>query len=206
MQELWNRLETYFAKHAPKVLESLNAPATDDEISRAEAEMELQMPEDVRVSLRIHDGQRELQKDAPAIIPAEYSEAKGTTIATFGELLPLQRVVSATINAKQSMPVQEWLEMFQYSGPVRRDGMWRWLVIVDPGTGDQLALDLNPAPGGNVGQVISISQDPGLAVVASSYRAWFEQLVERYESGRYYIKRLESGLLATLDRLNPKWQ
>jgi hypothetical protein len=36
--------------------------------------------------------------------------------------------------------------------------------------------------------VLSICHDPpGLAVLTPSYRAWFERLVERYESGRYVI-------------------
>jgi hypothetical protein len=36
-----------------------------------------------------------------------------------------------------------------------------------------------------VGQVLSIVHDPpSLFVLAPSYRAWFETLVERYESGQ----------------------
>ena len=73
---------------------------------------------------------------------------------------------------------------FEFDGPVRRDGDWSWIVFANPGSGDRLGLDLRPADGGQVGQVLSIVHDPDcLFVLAPSYRAWFETLVQRTSRG-----------------------
>jgi hypothetical protein len=104
-----------------------------------------------------------------------------------GELLPLERIVSSSLREKGFIADMggnaDW---FAYHGPVRRDGRWNWVTFLDPGTGHRVALDLNPAPRGTVGQVISILGRPEeMRVLAPTYLAWFEQLVERFESGRY---------------------
>ena len=53
----WLRLERWYRIHAPDVIESLRSGATEQQISAIEAESGIQLPEDVRQSYRIHDGQ-----------------------------------------------------------------------------------------------------------------------------------------------------
>lgn len=202
ISQLWQRLETYLRLQAPVVLHSLNPPVTEGQLSRAAAELGIALPAGLAASLRVHDG----QTDGIPLVPAEYDERRGERIATWGELLPLGRIVHATLREQEGL--REWssdrFDLFgECDGPVRRGGGWSWITIVDPGSGDRIGLDQNPPPDGRLGQVLSIVHDPGqLLLLAPSYRAWFEGLVERYESGRYAFER-EGGSLSAVDRLEP---
>ena len=93
------------------------------------------------------------------------------------------------------------MDRYELRGPVRRDGKWDWIDFCAPGTADRLAVDLSPAPGGQVGQVLSVFRDNEIVVLADDYRTWFEQLVERYEAGRYFFKSEDGGLMP-YDRWN----
>jgi cell wall assembly regulator SMI1 len=194
---LWRRLEAYLDAHAPAVLSSLNPPATDEQLAQAEAQLGVSFPDDLKESLRVCNG----QTDSFHIVPAEFDPKRGTTIATWGELLPLERIVYDTLaEREQNKNSQEWAYGLEYDGPVRRDGNWSCLCIVDPGSGDRIWLDLDPADGGRVGQVLSMCHDPPrLFVIATSYREWFEQLVNRYKSGRYYFTEWGRGRLSAVD-------
>jgi cell wall assembly regulator SMI1 len=133
------------------------------------------------------------------VVPAEYGgrRLRRRQIATWAELAPLDHIVRSTLEERESMHdgavSAEDAAWFEYDGPVRRDGDWSWIVFANPGSGDRLGLDLRPADGGHVGQVLSIVHDPScLFVLAPSYRAWFETLVERYESGEYTVVNQDS--------------
>ena len=59
MERIWHRIETWLGSNAPSMLQSLAPGATDDELLRFESELGRRLPEDVALSYRIHDGQRE---------------------------------------------------------------------------------------------------------------------------------------------------
>ena len=207
MRDLWKRLEAFLKAKSPATLDFLNPPATEREIRDAEAELGIQFPADFAESLRIHNGQRnELVENSLSIplVPVEYEQG-GIYRATFGELAPLSLVVDSTLGNREMLTgVQDWDFEFEYEGPVRRNGGLWWLIFVDAGSGDRLGLDLNPAEGGQIGQVLSIIHDPScLLVLAPRYRAWFETLVERYESGRYMVAE-DHGIPESLDSFERK--
>jgi cell wall assembly regulator SMI1 len=207
MKELWKRLEAYLKKHAPAALDFLNPPATKDEIKKAETQLRVQLPADLAESLIIHNGQLQETGRSPhpiCFIPQEYDE-KGVYKATFGELAPLSHIVETTLEARELIrdSLAADAKSFEYDGPIRRDGKWSWVVFVDAGSGDTLALDLNPDKRGDIGQVLSIIHDPGsLLVLAPSYRKWFQTLVERFESGRYIFEKVD-GEIEALDTFSP---
>jgi cell wall assembly regulator SMI1 len=69
----------------------------------------------------------------------------------------------------------------------------QWIPIGSNSSGDFICLDLNPAPGGNVGQVISYwHTDPDRKVLANSFRDWLTKFADDLESGQY---RVEEGWL-----------
>lgn len=205
--DLWQRLEAYLARHSPAVLDFLNPPATAVMIREAETELGLQLPSDLDASLRIHDGQPQITGYEPmpiALVPAEYSPVHGHCIATWGQLAPLGHIVRCTRSERRTFGVAtaETADLCEHDDPIRRDARWSCLTFVDPGSGDRLVLDMNPSSSGRLGQVVSIVHDPpGTFVLAPNYRAWFEQLVERYESGRYFVGE-EDGCFTALDKAN----
>jgi cell wall assembly regulator SMI1 len=192
VQGLWQRLEAHLASHAPGMLNSLNPPVSEEALRRAEAALGVPLPADLAASLRVHDGQI---PDSVPLVPAEYGGRRlgRRQIATWGELAPLDQIVRDTLQEREGMHdgavlAEVAAAHFEFDGPVRRDGDWSWIVFVNAGSGDRLGLDLRPADGGQVGQVLSIVHDPNqLFVLAPSYRAWFQTLVERYEAGQYAV-------------------
>src|SRR4051812_46871387 len=92
MIDLWQRLREHLRVHAPMVLESLNPPATRREINAAEKALGLQLPADLGASLLVHNGQG---ADCP-LIPQEHNR-RGEMMATWGELLPLQTIISSSL-------------------------------------------------------------------------------------------------------------
>jgi hypothetical protein len=67
MEGAWARIERWLAESAPDVLDSLQPGATDEQISNTEAALGLTLPQDVRASYRIHDGQ---SPDGPGFMDA----------------------------------------------------------------------------------------------------------------------------------------
>src|SRR3712207_8524642 len=67
MEGTWARIERWLAEFAPDVLKSLQPAATEEQISNAEAALGVTLPEEVRASYRIHDGQ---SPDGPGLMDA----------------------------------------------------------------------------------------------------------------------------------------
>lgn len=203
---LWRRLEDDLGRRAPAALTTLGPPAGIEEIRRAEAELGLAFPDDFVASLREHDGQLPLGDPwgpGPAsfwLVPNSWSE-DGESYATGGPLECVDHIRVLSRRYRRGLFPPDVMSTMEVEGPVRREGGHSWVVFLDPGCGDVLALDLEPAPGGHRGQVVAINHDPpALFVLAPSYHTWFRDLVERYESGRYSVTERDGLLVASDSR------
>jgi cell wall assembly regulator SMI1 len=58
IQDIWERIETWLRNNAPELLNNLNSGATINEIARVEGVVGVSFPEDFRLSLSIHNGQK----------------------------------------------------------------------------------------------------------------------------------------------------
>lgn len=58
----WNRVLDWLTKHRPGIYESLNPPASDEEIASIEKYYGVAVPEDLKKLYRLHDGQDESEK------------------------------------------------------------------------------------------------------------------------------------------------
>ena len=64
------------------------------------------------------------------------------------------------------------------------------------GGGDHHCLDLAPAPGGDVGQIIRMwHDDVARCVEARSFRAWLEAYADELEHGHYSYSDDYGGLM-----------
>lgn len=72
------------------------------------------------------------------------------------------------------------------------DTHWRpgWIPILDA-DGDKIVLDLDPAPGGTVGQVFAWSNSGSWRqrLLAPSFGTWLEQLAEELVARRFSLDR-----------------
>jgi cell wall assembly regulator SMI1 len=191
MQEIWTRIETWLKVNAPQVFDVLQPGASDAKIKELEDWLSIQLPEDVKASYRIHDGQSTYN----------YGLIDGR------EFLSIERIRDEW---------QVWKELLD-SGTFQDDdgqdqgsdpapgicNVWwsaHWIPLTYDGGGNHDCLDLNPAEGGTVGQIITMwHDDPQRQIVAPSFQVWLEQYAEGLESGRYVFSDDYNGIISVDD-------
>jgi cell wall assembly regulator SMI1 len=174
MNEIWKRLETWLAEHAPRILESLNPPATAESLAACEARLGVRLPEDVRASYIRHDGQAYIQ---PFGAPGLFDGWRWLPLAgvvrlwtTWKELLD-NGTIDNTPEETNGQVVGDWWNA-------------EWIPFADSGMGYDRSLDLHPGPRGSVGQVITVCHDdPRRPVLASSFREWLWDYLLDLEAG-----------------------
>lgn len=57
MKDKWQKLEHWLTANAPRVLENLNPPASENKIAETEAKLNIKFPPSVRKTYLLHDGQ-----------------------------------------------------------------------------------------------------------------------------------------------------
>src|SRR5438270_742402 len=142
---IWQRIESWLSQNAPAVLQSLRRGATEEEIASAQAILGRSLPGDYRESVLLHDGQVvDLYGCSPRFLYAL-------------ELFPLAKVTSEWKCMSKLLDQGLGQDLsIRTHGPVR--AIWWdkcWIPIT--GDGDSFCcLDMNPAEGGHVGQIIQV--------------------------------------------------
>ena len=179
--DAWIRIEEWLKARAPTTYEGLNEPATNEAIRSAAEALPGPLPEDFHAYYARHDGQS-------GVMP---------TVAGVWELLPLEFVV---VNWKEQKALldngtfKERLDDGTYVdtpakpvGPVR--AVWwneKWIPFASNGGGDLQCIDLDPAEGGQVGQIVIYWHDQEEREwAAGSLREWLARLADDFEAGKY---------------------
>ncbi len=160
----WKRIRQWERRHLPNPPRKRRG-ATQRVLDAARAAI-LELPDDYLACMRDTDG------SASPVFGA-------WTVSSLRELPRNVGVMAEHLNADDD-------GRYRAEGPVRAV-YWhpRWIPVAYDGSGDHLCLDLAPAPGGTVGQVIVFHHDQGhRRVLAASFSAWLEQLADRLESGQ----------------------
>lgn len=155
----------------PDVLRHLAPGATEAEIAAAEHAIGRRLPADLRCLLARHAGSGDafavpgFALFGPARVAAEWAVWEDLRLAQFEP------------EGYASEPV----------GPVRSDAWWRpdWVPFAGDVTGNHLCVDLDPAPGGEVGQVIHVLHDDARRTcLAPSLAANLASLAAEVRAGR----------------------
>ena len=181
METIWNRIEIWLVANAPEILNNLQPGATDEAIKQAEIFLGIELPEDVKASYRLHNGQ------------------DGYNGLMDGwELLSLERMMDEWKIWKELLDSGDFDDSkSDPDSPIQAD-WWnaKWIPLTSNGCGDHHCLDLDPAPGGNVGQIITMWHDwERREIVASRFQNWLEQLAADLESGKYIFSKEDGGLV-----------
>lgn len=154
----WKRIEAWLARRAPDALATLNGPASKEKIAAAEKEMGLAFPADLRASLLRHDGQKTA---VPAVFP------EGLAALSVDEILESWKIrtrrLGGMLNDRDDF--DGWKKSISkgvifVGGPVKaRLADPRWIPIADANGDVFWFVDLDPAPGGAVGQILQVDPE-----------------------------------------------
>jgi len=164
----WQRIESHLTA---EVRATLHSGAALPEIAAVERRLAVTLPDDLRASLRLHNGQSGQAGLIPSLVGAE---------AKFC-LLSLDRIVGEWILWNELLESGDFRGLD--AGPDRgvRDAWWHpaWIPVSASAAGDHHCVDLAPAPGGSCGQVITVNHDnPRRQRVAVSFGGWLNDIVD----------------------------
>lgn len=183
MREIWNRIEHWLQANAPQIAETLQAGATEQQIDALESLLGTALPRDLRESMRIHDGQ------------AAHAEV-GFVDAQ--EFLSLERIRSEWVVWKDLLHTGTFEDSESDPAEGIRSDWWNplWVPLTYDGAGNHSCIDLAPAEGGSVGQMITMWHDDAeRTLLAPSFRAWLEAYATAMEDGRIAFSAEHGGLM-----------
>jgi cell wall assembly regulator SMI1 len=169
--DLWSRWERWLTVHASDLLAELRPPATPEAVSAAEERLGLSLPADFRASLAVHDGAEEVNG-----------------LIGDWDLMELDNVVHQARLMRQMVADNLFGDACGDPHDAIDSTWWNpaWVPFVSSGSGHFYCIDLAPAPGGTVGQIIVFFHDDGQRLlVADSYRQWLAAVVSDLERGVY---------------------
>jgi cell wall assembly regulator SMI1 len=185
LESIWGRIDAWLARQAPDILADLNPPASPEALSDTEARIGRELPEDVRATFQIHDGQR-------GSAPWSFPEWK---------LLPI-RFVAQELDVLRELRADGVFDhaVARAEGPVHAT-WWSqaWIPLLANGYGDYLCVDVDPPEGGRIGQLLQYwGRHETREVVAPSLRAWLTIFADDLEAGR--ISRDERGSMVRISK------
>ena len=172
---LWKRLKKAI-KRSADVKPMLRKGASESDLADLEAAIGAKLPDDFRASYLLHDGQPD---GAESLFPEEFLD-----LDCGYDFLSLEYALA------QWRPWKELIDVNEFAGntALPDDGVraewWHpgWVPIASDGGGDSICVDLAPAKGGIVGQVIRVSSDSGdRPRVASSFAELLAMLADHYD-------------------------
>lgn len=175
MEDIWNRIESWIKINAPELYSDLLPGASEKEILTVEENINVKLPADVRLSFSIHNGQ--LGSAAPLIgdwqlISLEVVFKRWKVLKDLYDSGEFQGIWCKTKGSVQS---KWWIPS--------------WIPIAYNGAGDYKCIDMNPAEGGKVGQIISFWHAlDKREVLVESFRDWLQDFAGDLENGRYEYK------------------
>jgi cell wall assembly regulator SMI1 len=173
IQTLWEQIDRRFRTKALSVWDpSSSMGASEEEIAHAEAVLGVTFPDDFRASYRIHNG--------------------GCPFPPWKEgLMPLNGIVGIWQMFSEHRD-QGYIEDFpdEPQGPVQ-PSHWlpKWIPFAWGGYGGEYAcLDLDPGPGGRVGQIVLRTHESEPAkLLAPSFEVWLATFARDLKARRYVL-------------------
>src|SRR5579862_9494958 len=196
----WQRIEAWLQAHAPTLAEQLPPGVSDEELAQAEAEMGgLTLPADFKASYRRHNGWG-----------ASRMFLGRLTLYSLAGVVGTWQMMHDLLMGGDFDRGLDWKHLplhFELADPIC-PVWWHlgWIPFAGNGSGEEWSIDLAPAPGGQVGQVIDWEHESGPGQVHNtSLEALLAAFAAALEAGHYQYTegRLEttSEYDAELDRL-----
>jgi cell wall assembly regulator SMI1 len=175
-EEVVSALISYHEQHFPEIAQSLNKPATDEELDELERVIQAKLPEEFRALYKVANGQQSTNRP---LFHRGY------------EFMPIAYVIDTWKMMKElydSEPL--FREEAENSQGAVRDLWWhpRWIPFGYMISGDHYCLDLYPSESGMEGQIIEFIHDD----IPRRHLGWsINDFLGEYElglrEGRYFM-------------------
>ncbi len=187
VSDSWASIDLWLTENAPDLLDTFGQGADAEAIMAAETALGIQFPADFKKSVEIRDGQ---QSD----ILIGFVEAS--------EFLSLERILDEWRVWKDLYDSGEFKDCAsEPTGPIKTD-WWnpKWIPFTYDGSGNHLCLDLDPASGGAVGQIITMWHDDAeRKVIAPNFQTWLHQVANSLQSGDLVFSDEYNGIVSKDD-------
>ncbi len=168
MQEIWSRIESWFQRHAPEALNNLRKGASDEDIRQLEIDLGYQLPEDVRASLRLHNGTVDTFADIWQLLSLEGMKEQYQV-----QIQVLHSLQEDTDEENQDDEIWWWLPS--------------WLPIAYDGSGDLLCVDVTSQTRHQFGQIMFFDHEVGSSRIAPGFHALLSKFADDLEAGKYRL-------------------
>jgi cell wall assembly regulator SMI1 len=178
IDEIWDELDAWLARHAPRVHGELRPGASPEQIRELEETIGQSCPDEVRAWFTRHDGAESL--GFFRFVPI---------IGARAHWRDLNQMIDDGRFGDGRAPADKTGRRFQ---PV----WWHrgWLPVAEDSRGASLlCVDLDPGPKGFRGQLIVWDPQTGPEVRPASLAGWFESFLDDLKTGREYVD--EQGFL-----------
>ncbi|MDJ0916827.1 MAG: SMI1/KNR4 family protein [Woeseiaceae bacterium] len=186
LQDTWQDLLTWFGEHQPEAIEGLRPPASDADLDAFSAAIGLDLPDAHRALYQISDG-------SDVDIPSVFDE--GHWFFPLDEALNHFNTIKGFADEKPLDDFVRWREAIEDSvisvvGPVKPHPFSVQWIPLSSSNGDvHRYIDLDPAPGGAVGQVIEVYPEAcSHRVLASSLPEFLDDFVSRLKADRFFVE------------------
>ncbi|WP_370618167.1 SMI1/KNR4 family protein [Mumia qirimensis] len=171
----WDIIEDVLRARLPEVAATLRGPVSDTDLDRLTRTVGKELPTDFIQSLRRHDGQ-----DNPTKLLDLFNHH---TLLSAEAMVETSDMLADALG-DDSGDVYDWMT----PDKVRTVPNIRGWLPFTAAEGDSFALDLDPLPPGDPGQVISLPIDgPTPAPEHRSFRDWLAALAQRLDAGAFRI-------------------
>ena len=165
----WRRIDAWLAANAPMLAPKMREGATPKAISETERALGLELPDAVRASYLIHDG-----SGIMSLFPS-------------GDYMTLEQMLSDhKMWREMDEEYREWMGIEGHpTGPIQKVHYHlKWVPLAANGGGDGTLIDMAPAKGGVVGQLIDFGHEEGPeGVAATGLAEYLAYLADGLEAG-----------------------
>jgi cell wall assembly regulator SMI1 len=184
-------LRHWLSRHAPRFVESLANPVSDKDLRKCQELLGRELPADYVAFLSDHNGQRPVGNDLGVVL---------TPIFSGLEILGLE---FARSEYSLMLAWPGGFTEFEARGPVRAlyaHKLW-WPITLIFGSSHHHCIDLDPAEGGDVGQIIvADAKDYTRTVIAPSFTDFIDKLLTAAAESGFEIS--DDGIVLADDVLD----
>ncbi|KAK5680929.1 Cell wall assembly regulator [Elasticomyces elasticus] len=213
----WKRIDRWLEDNYEELFENLGGPATLNDVNELEHEMDCTLPQEVRESIQIHDGQERggmpsgmifgcMMLDCEEIIQ-EWQQWRTVNEAYFSSgqtyEIPQAPIKAFAGSSSSAIPVAQaqqaadpaWRqELLDKQDSQPNNAVQKayahpaWIPLARDWGGNNICVDLAPGPTGKWGQIILMGRDYDCKyVVARSWSAFLASIADDMNTDKWFI-------------------